>query len=156
MFTVERSARIARPPSEVFAYVADPRNDPAWRSAVRDVRLPPGPLAAGARYELVEEVPPMGRKVYEQEVREYVPGRRFVVATVAGPLLHPTQRYTFEPEGEGATRLRVEMEVRGVGAFRLLEPLLRGPVRQRVEEYLEKLRGVLEKGGEGSGAGRAA
>jgi uncharacterized protein YndB with AHSA1/START domain len=39
MFTVERTTHIARPASEVFAYLADPHNTPAWRPSMLELAL---------------------------------------------------------------------------------------------------------------------
>jgi uncharacterized membrane protein len=35
---VERKISIARPPAQVFSYIADIRNDPSWHTDVLEVR----------------------------------------------------------------------------------------------------------------------
>ena len=49
MITFQTSIGIERPIEDVFAYVSDPRNFPAWNSAVRDVRATSAGGTAPAR-----------------------------------------------------------------------------------------------------------
>ena len=45
----ELAVEIARPPADVYAYLADPTHLPDWQEDVEEVRgAPGGPLAAGA------------------------------------------------------------------------------------------------------------
>lgn len=66
---------VHRPRDEVFAYMADPANDPAWIGGLKEVRLVGDPpLVVGSRVERVASF--MGRRVeYFNEVIELAPGR---------------------------------------------------------------------------------
>ncbi len=75
---IERSIEIARPPEEVFAFVADARNDPLWCSTVVACEQlagdGPGP---DARYEARHKPTPVHRVMPRTiEVVEYEPPRR--------------------------------------------------------------------------------
>ncbi len=49
MFFVETTITIARPPAEVFAFVADMTNAPSWQPGLHAVRrTPPGPVGVGS------------------------------------------------------------------------------------------------------------
>lgn len=70
---IERSVEIGRPPEEVFAFVADPRNDPRWCATVVGCEqlagTGPGP---GARYEARHKPTPFHRVMPRSiEVVEY-------------------------------------------------------------------------------------
>ena len=75
--SIERSIEIARPPEEVFAYVADARNDPRWCSTVVacDQRDGTGP-EQGARYVARHRPTPFHRVMPRSiEIVEYDPPR---------------------------------------------------------------------------------
>jgi hypothetical protein len=75
---VERSIEIARAPGEVFAYVADARNDPSWCPTVVSCEQVDGDgPGAGARYEARHKPTPFHRVMPRSiEVLEYAPSRR--------------------------------------------------------------------------------
>jgi uncharacterized membrane protein len=56
---VERDISIARPPTEVFSYVADVRNDPAWHTDVLEVQSSSDVVAMGTVFK-VKVKPSMG------------------------------------------------------------------------------------------------
>lgn len=58
---IENQAAIARPAEEVFAFVADPRNDPKWHTDVLEVhRTDDGPVGAGSRFTRHVQIPARG------------------------------------------------------------------------------------------------
>lgn len=71
MIGVQTRVEIERPIGEVFDYVSDPHNLPAWNSAVRSVR----PL--GTRTYLMERDLPSGAAANEIEVIARVLQREF-------------------------------------------------------------------------------
>ena len=76
---------IERPRSDVAAYASDPDNATAWYESIEAVEwTTPRPLAIGSRVAFVARFP--GRRLADTyEVREIVPGDRFVTATSEGP-----------------------------------------------------------------------
>ena len=56
---VEEEISIARPPGEVFAYIADVRNDPSWHTDVLEVRSSTDVVGPGTVFD-VKVKPSMG------------------------------------------------------------------------------------------------
>src|SRR3954453_21285970 len=79
MISIKTRTEIARPIEEVFDYVADPRNFPAWNSAVQSVR-PVGPTTY-----FMERNLPGGRATNELEVFARVRPRELGFHTPSGP-----------------------------------------------------------------------
>ena len=141
---IHDAIEIARPPHEVFAFVADARNDPRWCSTVVSCQQSsgdgPGP---GARYEARHRptpVHPVMRR--EVEIVEYDPPRlvrwrqedgngRFDIA------------YRVEPSGRGSRFTQsddIAWKVpRAVGAF-----AERVFVRRHIGQQMEALKRLLE------------
>ena len=95
---------IARPREEVAAYACDPDHATAWYENIKAVEWKsPRPAAIGSQIEFVAEFL-RRRLVYTYEVREFVPGRRFVMSTSEGPFPMETT-YTWEDAGDRASRM---------------------------------------------------
>jgi uncharacterized membrane protein len=141
---------IARPVSEVFAFVTDGENAPKWRSAIVDVKRVSGEGATAVYKQGVSG--PGGRRVdADYRVTVYEPDRMYGFEVTAGPV-RPNGRYTFEPAGDG-TKLTFELRVRLKG----LKGLMKGPVEKSMRAEvgnLENLKRVLEdSAGEASARG---
>ena len=152
--TVE--AVIARPRSEVAAYVADWRNDPSWIRALTGVRLvSDGPFGAGSRVERSASF--LGRRiVYVNEVAVLEPETRLVMRSVKAPF-PMVVTYEFADAEAGATRMRIRVEGDAGGFYRIAAPVLSRSVRKAVEGDLARLKEVLETPeGPEPGAGSAA
>jgi hypothetical protein len=51
MTRIEGRTSFARPPAEVFDFLADPRNEPAYNPLILSARkLTPGPIGPGTRF----------------------------------------------------------------------------------------------------------
>lgn len=142
---VQRSIEIARTPEEVFAYVADARNDPRWCSTVlaceQRVGERPGPAA---RYEARHKPTPFHRTMPRAiEVVEYDPPSRLRWRQEdANGVFHIV--YEVEPAAAGARltqRDTIEWKVpRPLG--RLAERLF---VQRHIGEQLADLKRLLER-----------
>lgn len=142
--SVERSVEIERPPEEVFAFIADARNDPRWCGTVVacEQRAGDGP-GPGARYEARHKPTPFHRVMPRSiEVLEYAPPR----------VLRSRQEddngvfditYEVEPTPRGARltqRDEIAWNVPGpVG--RMAERLF---VRRHIGEQMDALKRLLE------------
>src|SRR5207249_7680037 len=101
MMTTEVSESIARGPEEVFAFVADVRNDPQWHTDVLEATLAQGSsVAVGSVFE-IRTKPFMGVSGGTVTVKEYSPPRQIVFNVKMGKM-QPTTTFTVEPEGTGA------------------------------------------------------
>jgi Polyketide cyclase / dehydrase and lipid transport len=92
VITFETAVRIGRPLEQIYAYVSDPLNFPAWHAAVGAVRE----KAAGWRY-LMERRLPTGRALNDLEILVRERPREFVVRTTSGPTPF-VYRYLFSSE----------------------------------------------------------
>ena len=134
---------IARPRAEVAAFAADPDNATAWYENIRAVewRTSP-PLAVGSRVAFVAQF--LGRGIeYTYEVREHVPGERFVMSTAEGPFPMETT-YTWEDAGEGATRMTLRNRGEPSGFSKVAAPLMVTAMRRANQKDLAKLKALVE------------
>jgi uncharacterized membrane protein len=133
----ERTVAIARPVSDVFAFVADGENGMRWRSGVLDVKRESGQGVRG----------PGGRRISaDYKITQYEPGGSLAFEAIAGPV-RPTGHYRFESEGTG-TRLTFTLDAQVSG----LKKLFMGGMVQKTMDgemsALDTLKRVLE--GQGS------
>ena len=140
---------IDRPIETVFAYAADYRNDPQWRSEVSEMRyVSDGPVGVGTR-EIETAVLWRWRVVTETEITAYEPTSRVSFDYVSGPFRVRGSRW-FERVERG-TRFTFDLELQAMGRLdRLLAPLM-GPVYQRqLKASLARLKAIIEGGEDGA------
>lgn len=134
---------IARPAEDVFAFVADPSNDPTWCPSVKSVRQVHGDgPEEGARYAVVHD--PMGKPVdLDYEIVEREPPHRMVLRQDdhLGTFL---TTYTLEPVGEQRTRLVQASDMRFKGWAKLAAPVVTLFVRKGNREQFARLKSLLE------------
>ena len=113
---VQTEIDINRPRSEVASYASDPDNATSWYQNITSVEWKsPRPLTVGSRVAFVARF--LGRRLaYTYEVKELLPGQRFVQATAEGPFPMETT-YTWDDNPDGGTR----MKLRNRGEPALLE-----------------------------------
>jgi len=116
MPSASRTVTIARPPADVFAFIADGTTAPQWRSGVTDVSLQSG-TGLGARYRQGVKGPGGRRVDADYEVTAFERDRRLAFAATAGPV-RPTGEYRLEPI-DGGTRLTFSLHA-AVGGLKVL------------------------------------
>jgi hypothetical protein len=146
MIEITASADVPRPAPELFAFVADMRNNPRWQQGqVSCEWTTPPPIAVGSRYD--QRARFLGRDIVSTfEVTELVPDRRIRIRTVEGTM---PMDITREVEPLGEDRSRVTATVRGgpTGLLRLADPLTRRMVRRSVRGDYERLTRLLGTSG---------
>lgn len=142
MTTIKGSILIRRPLEEVFDFVADERNEPAYNPQMRSVeKTTPGPIGAGTLWHVVTS---SGKRntPFELEVTEYTrPSRigsmtRMAAADISGAL-------TFVPHADG-TLMRWSWEVRPKGMLKLATPLFAAVGRRQEQRIWSSLKAHLE------------
>jgi carbon monoxide dehydrogenase subunit G len=129
---IEHEVEIARPVEEVFAYLSDPANLPAWQSGVVDVQK-----EDGRHFREVRRI--LGREVASDvEVTTLDPPRRFDLAVRSGPLTVAIS-HTLEAAGDG-TRLRVAGEANAG----LMGPFVGRKMEKQVQHDFANLKALLE------------
>ena len=139
---VQVETTIARTPSEVAAYAADPTNAPEWYVNIKSVQWQtPPPVEVGSRLDFVAQF--LGRRIaYTYEVAELVPGERLVMRTADGPFPMETT-YTWEPVSCG-TRMTLRNRGNPSGFAQLAAPLMERAMRRATTKDLARLKVILE------------
>jgi uncharacterized protein YndB with AHSA1/START domain len=138
MIRATTDIRINRPLADVFRYVAEPRNFPAWNSAVETVR----PVSGDALYVMERELPG-GRATNELGVTVRDPEREFAFRTTSGPT-PLAYRMRFTP-ADDATVMHVDVSASLGRAADLAAPIARSVVRRGVDANLATLKRLLER-----------
>jgi uncharacterized protein YndB with AHSA1/START domain len=143
MIDTSGSVTIKRQVEEVFAYVTDTSNDPAWHTDLLEARkTTDGPIGMGTIWHSRFK-PSMGISEGEMEVVAFEPNRRQVLRGVVGPM-EPTLTYLFEPVG-GGTRFTRQVQIKVSGMMKLMEPLMRLMIPRGNTKFLANLKRVLEE-----------
>jgi hypothetical protein len=139
---VVTEARIARPRAEVAAFACDPDNAARWYENITSVQWETAPpLAVGSRIAFVARF--LGRPLsYTYEVREHVPGERFVMSTSEGPFPMETT-YEFSDAGDG-TLMRLRNRGEPSGFANVAAPLMARSMRRANRKDLDNLKELLE------------
>jgi hypothetical protein len=145
MATFQNTVTIARPASEVFAFLADFGNIPAWNYAIaRTVQTSPGPAGVGATYRQTRAIPRSSEEGLE--VTDFTPPSRLAVKGQIGPF-RASSSYLLEP-ASGGTRLINHVELEPSSALlRPLGPLAVPAVKAAVARNLGTLKQLLERTG---------
>jgi uncharacterized membrane protein len=134
---------IKRPRDEVSAFASDPANAPAWYKNIKAISWETSPPAAvGSRIRFRAQF--LGRTLeYTYEVREFEPGRRFVMSTAQGPFPMETT-YTWEDAPGGTTKMTLRNRGEPTGFAAVTAPVMTRAMRKANEGDLQRLRKLLE------------
>jgi len=142
MVKIEGSTVIARRVEDVFDFVADQRNEPAYNPRmVRVQKLTPGPIAQGTRWSAVVK---SGKRAIDLTitVTDFArPARLGSTTTMSTAEI--SGAVTFDPHPAG-TRMRWAWELRPTGAFRLLGPVVGYLGRRQEAQIWAGLKAFLE------------
>lgn len=141
---VRTEIEIDRPRAEVSTYAADPGNATTWYKNIRSVEWKTeGPLRVGARIAFVAKF--LGRTLaYTYEVREHVPGERFVMSTADGPFPMETTYEWTETSG-GGTRMSLRNQGEPSGFAKVAGTAMATAMRRANQKDLERLKAELER-----------
>jgi uncharacterized protein YndB with AHSA1/START domain len=133
-------------PQRVAAYAGDPSNAPDWYVNIASVEWEtPPPVAVGSRMSFVARF--LGRRLaYTYEVVEFVPGERLVMRTAQGPFPMETT-YTWQPHGDGCTRMTLRNRGEPSGFASLGAPMMAAAMRRANAKDLAALKRLLEAPG---------
>jgi hypothetical protein len=141
---VQTEIDIDRPRSEVASYASNPDNATSWYENIASVEWKsPRPLTVGTQVAFVARF--LGRHLtYTYEVREMVPGQRFVQATAEGPFPMETT-YTWDDNPDGGTRMRLRNRGEAAGFSKLAAPMMASAMRRANQKDLARLKAILEE-----------
>jgi uncharacterized protein YndB with AHSA1/START domain len=135
----ESSTFIARPAEEVFAYVADVRNDPAWHKDVKSATIVQGDgsLGKGTVFDV------RARISGSEEIIEYEAPKRVVLRGGDMGRMLPVETRTVTPADGGVTfTRRVDLEASGFMGW--MAKRMVGTARKRNDRFVDNLRNVFE------------
>ena len=142
---VDRSDSIVidRPVEEVFAYVTNVLNDPAWHTDVLQARqVTEGTIGVGtvwhARFK-----PAMGISEGEMKVVTFEPNRMQVMKGDIGPM-HPTLTYLLE-SSNGGTKFTRHVQISVSGWMKIMAPMMGMMLPKQNKGFLANLKRVLEE-----------
>jgi uncharacterized protein YndB with AHSA1/START domain len=141
MISWESSMFIARPAEELFAYVADVRNDPTWHSDVKSATIIQGngSIGKGTVFDV------KARVSGTEEIVEYDAPHRVVLQGGDMGKMVPTDTRTITPGDGGVTfTRRVDLEASGFMGW--MAKKMRGTASKRNDRFVENLKNLLEKG----------
>jgi hypothetical protein len=142
MFRFEKSILIDKTPHQVFEFVANPANMPAWRFDVSSTKFSALPLKAD---DTMEELDSKDLKISSVRVVEIVPDKLLVFAVMSGGMYLPRRELIFK-EDKGHTLLTVIVSAKSDGFSRWMEPTSSQVYSLKWENYLFSLKRVLEAG----------
>jgi uncharacterized membrane protein len=137
---------IDAPPEAVAGYAGDPGNAPHWYENIESVEwLTPPPAEVGSRMSFVARF--LGRRLaYTYEIAELVPGERLVMRTAEGPFPMETT-YTWQPHGNGATRMTLRNRGEPSGFAKVTAPIMAAAMRRANQQDLAALKRRIEQDG---------
>jgi carbon monoxide dehydrogenase subunit G len=139
MKRVERTATIATPPAELFAYLADLDNLDEWMAGIVSAEVTSaGEHGVGTTARVVRA---LGSQRVEAPltVAEYDAPRHIVITSeVSG--VNVAASLDLSPAADGATELHFAMEIRGSMLTRFMEPMIAGAAGGEIDATLERLR----------------
>jgi len=141
MINWESSTFIARTAEEVFAYVADVRNDQHWHKDVKSATVITGggPLAVGTVFDVKAKVSGT------EEIIAYEAPHKVVLKGGDMGKMVPTDVRTIEPV-DGGVRFTRHIDLDAGGFMGWMTNRMLGTVTKRNDRFVENLKQVLERG----------
>jgi len=145
MITKETGIVINRPVEQVFAVMADAKNQRQWDSALLEVRLTPdGPMSVGTKITEVRKF--MGRASENTgEVIEFEPNARITRKSSVDSPMKLVGTLTFAPTPKG-TKVGWRWDLQFSGFFVLVGPLIAAAMIKGADKSLRGLKDRLESG----------
>jgi uncharacterized membrane protein len=143
---IRTEIEIERPRDEVSAFASNPDNATSWYENIKSVEWETSrPVAVGSRIAFVAQF--LRRRLsYTYEVKEMVPGERFVMSTAEGPFPMETT-YTWEDVANGFTKMTLRNRGQPRGFSKIASPMMAVAMRRANRNDLARLKTILEAGG---------
>lgn len=151
MITITHQALINRPAADVFAFIADPTNDPRWCPPVLAAEQIKGKKPeTGARYR--QTVKPGPKKLISTlEITDFQPNQRLAWQG-SNEMLAFHGWYEVEP-ADGGAHVTMSSKLEMKGFWRLLAPIISLASRSTAKKEFLNLKQLLENQAELAPAG---
>lgn len=141
MIEAAATTLVAKPAKDVFAYVSDVTNMPAWDTDFLGAkRTSVGPIGKGATFT-VRFKPMMGTSEGTVTLTDFNPNRHMVMESNMGKMSARLE-YAFESV-DGKTKVTRSVQIRMHGFMKLMQPMAKGMIRKRQKEIMDRLGNVL-------------
>jgi uncharacterized protein YndB with AHSA1/START domain len=141
MPSAQRTVVIAAPIETVFAFFADPANDPRWRGGVKDMHAHDEPAVGAVIHQVIAG--PMGRGINADiEITDYDVPTKYGFRAIGGPV-RPVGSYVFASV-DGGTQVTFSLEAEVTGLKKLM---MGGPVQKSMDgemAALDKAKALIE------------
>ena len=143
MAAAEYSVLVKRTPEDVYAFLAEGLNNPAWRTGVRSISLASGPAGKEGAVYAQRIAGPGGREIAgDYEITEARPGEVIRFQVIAGPA-RPHGVFLLTPE-PGGTKVSFGLVFEPTGLMKLMGGMVQKTMDHEVAQ-LENLMTVLER-----------
>ena len=133
---------VARPPKEVFDFIAASENAPKIVNSVTSmVQLTEGPPRVGTRYRETRLMNGKEQQA-ELEIVEFEPTRKYAMQNMTSGI-ETVYRYNLQPE-RGGTRIDLVCEVKARGIRKLMLPLVAAFLKKEDGDHLQRVKKELE------------
>ncbi|MGC5173277.1 SRPBCC family protein [Microbacterium sp. DT81.1] len=142
MKSFQFTEHIKRPPRDVFAVIADPREATRFLDNITDsTKLTDGPIGVGSTFRETRVVSGKQSSA-DLRITEYEPYTHVGVSTAAEGIT-VTYQYRLATEGEG-TRLDWTCELDADGLRRMMLPLVAAIMKKEDGDHLQRLKVYIE------------
>lgn len=141
----EATVEIDRPIEEVFAFLADGKNDPKFSPRVQEIaKTPEGPTAVGTVF--TSTVKDAGMKTKRQfRITELVPPTKIRWTEISKNLVTADEGgYDLESTPDGKTRVRIFNRLEGHGIGKLLQGLALSAARKDADAFGRRIKVAVE------------
>lgn len=139
--TIRGIVHIQRPPSEVFAFIADYRHDSLWRREVHSVKYTTPEPNAAANNQFVEIVKVLGRQCETwQEIVRYEANASIVCATFKASVPYVSERTVKQSEGGTELDIQIHYDPGPRWRDRILRSIMRRLEQRRLNRALWNLK----------------
>lgn len=139
----EHTVTVDRPIDQVFAYLADEENDPAWRPGVVEIRRVSPEGGEGATIRQVLRGPGWMKMRGDYRITAYQPPTRYEFQVIAGPA-RPAGRFALAEDGPDRTSVTFSLDLEPKGMARLMAGRIAKQMRVEVGA-LDRLKQNLER-----------
>ena len=143
MIRFENSVTVDRDPTIVFNFVVNFETLPKYdRYVISAQKTSTGPIRVGSTWTHIRTQGPQ-KIVAPITLTEFDPPRRFVMESGSGGF-EVRSTMTFEPSGDGVTKVTEVLEMKTKGLTRLFEPMIKRQVPKQGSEVHDRLKEVIE------------
>jgi len=139
----EHTVTVDRPIGQVFAYLSDEENDPAWRSGIVEIKRVSAEDGQGATIRQVLRGPGGMKMRGDYRITAYEPPNRYEFQVIAGPA-RPAGRFALAEAGPDRTTVTFSLDLEPKGLARLMAGQITKQMRAEVGA-LDKLKQNLER-----------